>query len=141
MVIISKKIEIAVLINHPPTAHFWTEVRQAFIDSFAIISRDIELDFYDPIDKQEYPSPHKYDLVILSGGKADASASDPWILKELEFVRSTARESPETKILGICWGHQALLRAFGGHVAAVPTGPIVSHESMNDCYLIRLRLV
>lgn len=119
-----KSIKIAVLINHPPTARFWTEVRQAFIDSFAKISQDIKLDFYDPIDKQEYPTPQDYDLVILSGGKADASASDPWILKELDFVRTIRLEAPETKILGICWGHQALLRAFGGHVTAVPSGPI-----------------
>lgn len=120
-----KNTRIAILINHPPEAHFWTEVRQAFVDSFALISREVQLDFYDPFDKQEYPVPSQYELIILSGGKADASASDPWILKMLEFVRKTASENSGTKMLGICWGHQAMIRAFGGHVAAIPSGPIV----------------
>ena len=118
-------LNIAILVNHPPLAHFHNEIQQAFKDTFAEISFETQLKFFDPFTKQEYPEPSTFDLIILSGGKADASASDPWILKMLEFIRTTVRETPETKILGICWGHQALIRALGGQVRAVPTGPVV----------------
>ncbi|KAH8594960.1 copper/iron-regulated glutamine amidotransferase [Bisporella sp. PMI_857] len=122
-------LNIAVLVNHPPSAHFWTEIQQAFTDIFSKVTK---LDFFDPIEKEEYPDPTEYDLIILSGGKSDASASDPWILKMLDFVRTTAKETPKTKMLGICWGHQILLRAFGGQVAPVPNGPVAG--------LVRVRL-
>ena len=118
-------LKIAILVNHPPTAHFHSEIQQGFTDSFTEIAPTAQLQFFDPYAKQEYPDPSNFDLIILSGGKADASASDPWILKMLDFVRSTVRDSPATKILGICWGHQALIRALGGEVRAVPGGPIV----------------
>lgn len=117
---------VAVLVNHPPNTTFWPEVKQAFVDSFVAIAEDVQIQFYDPIVLGQYPDPRAYDLLILSGGKADASASDPWILRMIEYVRETVVECPQTKMLGICWGHQLIARALGGAVQAVPSGPIVS---------------
>lgn len=100
-------MSIAMLINHPPAARFWAGVKQACGDPFAIISSRILREVYDPIDRREDPDPAKYETISLSGGKADPSASDPQILEMLDFVRTT-RYTPRTKMLGICWGHQAL---------------------------------
>lgn len=42
--------------------------------------------------------------------------SQPWVLKMQEFLRGTAREWRERKMVGICWGHQTMCVSFGGTV-------------------------
>ncbi|KAJ5156420.1 copper/iron-regulated glutamine amidotransferase [Penicillium capsulatum] len=97
--------QIAVLINSPlDNATFWLD--------------------------RKFPDASRYDLIILSGGKADASCSEPWVLGVLEYVRVTSRDFPRTKMLGICWGHQAISRALGGQVRAISTGPIAAIEDI-----------
>ncbi|GMG34637.1 unnamed protein product [Aspergillus oryzae] len=117
-------LRIAVLVNTPPNNEFWNDVNEAYRAAFQAVAPDAQIDMYDPVFQGNFPDPQHYDLIVLSGGKADASSSEPWVLGVLDFLRKTARESPNTKILGICWGHQAISRAFGGAVRAVPTGPI-----------------
>lgn len=123
----STNLRIAVLINTSSDNYdFWTDVREAWQEAFSIVAPSAEVNLYDPVFEGVFPDPTKYDLIALSGGKADASSSNPWVLRVLDFVRTAVRDSPKTKILGVCWGHQAVARALGGEVRAVPTGPIVS---------------
>ncbi|GLA80693.1 hypothetical protein AtubIFM56815_001524 [Aspergillus tubingensis] len=123
-------LRIAVLINTPPGNEFWNDVRGSYQDAFDVIAPNAKVNMYDPVFEGNFPNPQEYDLIVLSGGKADASSSEPWVLGVLDFLRRTARESPKTKILGICWSHQAISRAFGGEVRAVPTGPIAGLEDV-----------
>jgi len=123
-------LNIAVLVNTPPGTEFWNDVRQSCNDAFHHVAPDAEVDFYDPVAEGTFPDPRLYDLIMLSGGKADASSSEPWVLRAIDFVRTTARDYPKTKFLGICWGHQAVSRAFGGQVGAVPTGPIAAIQDI-----------
>ncbi|KAJ5114960.1 copper/iron-regulated glutamine amidotransferase [Penicillium alfredii] len=123
--------KIAVLVNTPPENHaFWTDVRQAWQQALTKSAPSVKVDLYDPVFEKDFPDPLKYDLIVLSGGKADASSSEPWVLGVLDFVRATAREAPKTKMLGICWGHQAVARALGGEVGAVSTGPIAAIQDI-----------
>ncbi|KAB8230786.1 hypothetical protein ETB97_001734 [Aspergillus alliaceus] len=125
-------LKIAVLINSPPdNRDFWLDVRQSWQEAFAIVSPTAEVDLYDPVVERKFPNALEYNLVVLSGGKADASCSEPWVLGVLDYVRNIVQNSPNTKILGICWGHQAVSRALGGQVRAVPTGPIAAIQDIH----------
>lgn len=53
-----------------------------------------------------------YDRVIISGSKTSAMEDAPWIETLLEFIRRTV--SSNKPYLGICYGHQSLVRALGG---------------------------
>ncbi|KAK0108224.1 hypothetical protein ONS95_003044 [Cadophora gregata] len=77
------------------------------------------IDFYDPIVAQIYPDPSTYDLIVLSGGTADPMGSDPWVLKLQNYLRTTVRNFPKQKVVGICWGHQTICVSFGGRVGTM----------------------
>ncbi|EKG12106.1 Glutamine amidotransferase type 1 [Macrophomina phaseolina MS6] len=98
------------------------ETRDSFVNIVAVVAPDSAVDFYDPIDDQRYPNAGEYDLIILSGGTADIKAPDPWVLQELEFVRKIVA-SPNVKLVGICWGHQAIHVALGGKLIVMEEGP------------------
>jgi GMP synthase-like glutamine amidotransferase len=76
-----------------------------------------QVDFFDPIEAQIYPEPGQYNLIVLTGGTADAMAKDiPWVLKMQDFLRTMVEKCPTQKVVGICWGHQVINIAFGGVV-------------------------
>jgi anthranilate/para-aminobenzoate synthase component II len=121
----TSELRLAILVNHPPQTTFWPEVKQAFVDAFAIVAPHARIDFYDPIVKGEYPDPLNYDLIILSGGKGNSLSAEPWILRQIDFVKDTVERYPRKKILGICFGHQIIAQALGGKARDIPSGPIV----------------
>jgi GMP synthase-like glutamine amidotransferase len=86
------------------------------------------IDFYDPIIAQTYPDPSEYDLIVLSGGVVDPMGSVPWQLKMQKFLRSTVREHPRQKIVGICWGHQTIAVTFGGIIKPMAAAEIGVHQ-------------
>ncbi|KAF8528408.1 class I glutamine amidotransferase-like protein [Hysterangium stoloniferum] len=73
------------------------------------------LDAFDVVNRQEYPSPDtEYHGIILTGSAASAYADLPWISLLVSYIKSTAETKPQVKIIGICFGHQVISRAFGG---------------------------
>ncbi|KAL9556250.1 hypothetical protein MBANPS3_001975 [Mucor bainieri] len=77
-------------------------------------------DAFDVVNKQEYPSLEdidngKYDAILLTGSKHNAHDDEPWILKLVDFIQEVqTKHVDKTKIVGICFGHQIILRAAGG---------------------------
>lgn len=93
---------------------------------------DAKVDFYDPVIKGEFPDPKEYELVILTGGE-NVLSGEPWIEKVVDFVKDVVGEGKgkeKTKLLGSCWGHQAICIAMGGVVKNMENGPVVSSASL-----------
>jgi GMP synthase (glutamine-hydrolysing) len=56
--------------------------------------------------------PAPFDRILVSGSKTSALADAPWITSLLEFIRRAIDQGKP--FLGVCYGHQALVRALGG---------------------------
>lgn len=58
-------------------------------------------------------------VVSLTGGSTDESWPEPWMRRIAGYLVEAGRERP---LLGVCFGHQLLARALGGHVERNPRG-------------------
>lgn len=78
-------------------------------------------------DEGEYPAaPEDCDAYIVTGSSAGVYDSDPWIGRLLDFLRAARGRA---KLVGVCFGHQAMAQAFGGEVRKSPKGwGIGQHE-------------
>lgn len=58
------------------------------------------------------PSPNAFDRIVISGSKAGALENGPWVSQLHDFVRAAMEGS--VPILGVCYGHQVIIRVMGG---------------------------
>ena len=56
---------------------------------------------------------------VVTGSSAGVYDDLPWIPQLLDFLR---RARGHAKLVGICFGHQAMAQAFGGEVVKSPSG-------------------
>jgi GMP synthase-like glutamine amidotransferase len=61
-----------------------------------------------------------YDVVLLTGSKADSFSDEPWVKTLRERV--TALLAQRKKLLGICFGHQLIAHCLGADVGRAPDG-------------------
>jgi GMP synthase-like glutamine amidotransferase len=68
----------------------------------------------------DYPtSPEACDAYLVTGAAAGVYDGEPWITELLAFLR---RARGRAKLVGVCFGHQAVAQALGGEVAKSPKG-------------------
>ena len=70
---------------------------------------------YRPLkDVDDFPAPGEYGAVVMGGSKLYIFDKDlaehEWMRKLLDFIREAHEKVP---ILGLCFGHQVIARAFG----------------------------
>lgn len=63
--------------------------------------------------------PEAYQGAIVTGSAAGAYDDLPWIPPLMDWLRAARGR---TRLVGICFGHQAMAQAFGGHVAKSDKG-------------------
>lgn len=61
----------------------------------------------------EWPDPDAFDGVIITGSASGVYEADVWIGGLLDWIRSARGR---TRLVGICFGHQAMAQALGGRV-------------------------
>jgi len=77
-------------------------------------------------DEGEYPAaPEDCDAYIVTGSSAGVYEADPWIARLLDWLRAA---KGRTKLVGVCFGHQAMAQAFGGQVIKSPKGWAIGQQ-------------
>lgn len=61
----------------------------------------------------EWPDAGAFDAAIITGSAAGVYEGDGWIGELLDWIRAA---KGQTKLVGVCFGHQAMAQALGGRV-------------------------
>lgn len=112
---------ILLLKNYPLTSPVDHAMTESFRSNITASIPDAQLDICCVANGEAIPDPLAYELVILSGGRVnllEVQEDQPeWVLDVLGMIRQIAGGGSKTKLLGICWGHQAVHDALGGKLA------------------------
>ena len=108
-------LAIAVLLNSYKSP-FITQIRQSYVRTITAVSPYSRLTFFYPAEKDEFPNPEDFDLIVVGGSNVDPRKPHGWIKRVHQFVLDVTRDYPSKRICGICWGHQTISLVFGGEV-------------------------
>ena len=136
-----KVVSIAILVADTPPQPVvavrgdYTKIYPRFLqESLNTIKRhpwqphvELHVRCYDVVHKMEYPDEGQlgdglWDAVMITGSASSAYLDLEWTKKLAAFLRSTAENHPLVRLIGICYGHQILSRAFDGVVESNPKG-------------------
>lgn len=88
-----------------------------------MLRRWLGADFtYEVFDVQQGPpppDPGRFDAVAVMGSPSGVYDPDPWIARLLDWI---ADARGRTKLMGVCFGHQAIAQALGGEVRKAEVG-------------------
>ena len=76
-----------------------------------LLGRGFEIESFD-VQAGQLPDPASHEAVLITGSPAGVYDPLPWIAPLQEFIRAAA----DSRMVGICFGHQVMAEALGGHV-------------------------
>ena len=110
-------MKIAVLETGVPPAPLADEFG-SYPDMFAdLLGPEFQLETYD-VQGGSFPETGAHGAYLITGSPAGVYDPLPWIAPLLDFVRSASA----AKMVGVCFGHQAMAQALGGEVVKSDKG-------------------
>jgi GMP synthase-like glutamine amidotransferase len=76
-----------------------------------LLGNGFEIETFD-VQAGELPDPGAHDAVLITGSPAGVYDPLPWIAPLMVFIRA----AKDSKMVGVCFGHQVMTEALGGHV-------------------------
>jgi len=90
----------------------------SYPDMFSrLLGPGYELETYD-VQAGQLPQADGYGAYLVTGSPAGVYDPYPWIPPLIEFIRGAG----DAKMIGVCFGHQVMAEALGGHVIKSPKG-------------------
>lgn len=119
------------LLKDYTTGYAWG---QLIVDSFMLHITQVpsaQVDICEACGGEALPSVDQYDLIILTGGTFNLLSTSfdefpAWVQQVLNQIRDLAANRNNTKVLGICWGHQVVQFAHGATLSPLVEGSRVS---------------
>jgi len=82
-----------------------------------LLGPDFEVESFD-VQSGELPHAGAHDAVLITGSPAGVYDDYPWIEPLMQFIRN----AQESRMVGVCFGHQVMAEALGGHVVKSDKG-------------------
>ncbi len=76
-----------------------------------LLGDGFDIETFD-VQSGRLPDPSAHDAVLITGSPAGVYDPLPWIEPLSEFIRA----ADSSKMVGVCFGHQIMAEALGGHV-------------------------
>jgi len=77
-----------------------------------LLGEGFDLESFD-VQAGEWPEAGAFDAAIITFSSAGVYETDGWIAELLDWIRAA---KGQTKLVGVCFGHQAMGQALGGRV-------------------------
>lgn len=133
-------LNIAILLNSW-RSRFIEAIRDSYIRTIGAVSPDSKLHFFYPVEKDDFPDPDEFDLIIIGGSNVDPRQNWPWMLRMHAFILRLVKDYPRKKICGICWGHQTIARLFGGDIVDMETPEVrLCHHTCLNPFICHSRI-
>ena len=110
-------MKVAILETGFPPGNL-TDEFGTYADMFErLLGEGFETDRFD-VQAGELPDPDAFPAHLVTGSPAGVYDPLPWIAPLMEFIRA----AKDSRMVGVCFGHQVMAQALGGEVIKSPKG-------------------